>query len=187
MKRTLVIVGTVIALVALVIVADRATRRTPSHAAKAANGVDIAEMAPDFTLKDLKGNDVSLGQYRGKVVLINFWATWCDPCRVEIPWLIEMQDKYGPRGFVVLGIAMDEDGRKAVEPYVQKERFTVNGDSGRAMNYPILLGNDTVADKFGGLIGFPTSVLISKDGRQVKRITGLISYDEIAKAIESLL
>jgi cytochrome c biogenesis protein CcmG/thiol:disulfide interchange protein DsbE len=187
MKRTLLVVGTVIALVALVVVADRATRRTASHSARASDGVDVAPMAPDFTLKDLNGNDVSLAQYRGKVVLINFWATWCDPCRVEIPWLIEMQDKYSSRGFAVLGIAMDEEGRKAVEPYVQKERFTVNGDSGRAMNYPILLGNDAVADKFGGLIGYPTSVLISKDGRQVKRITGLISYDEIAKAIEALL
>ncbi len=187
MKRTLLIVGTVIALVALVVVADRATRRSVSHSAKASNGVDVAPMAPDVSMKDLNGNDVSLAQYRGKVVLVNFWATWCDPCRVEIPWLIEMQEKYGPRGFVVLGIAMDEEGKKAVEPYVQKERFTVNGNSGRAMNYPILIGNDAVANKFGGLIGFPTSVLISKDGREVKRITGLISYDEIAKSIESLL
>ncbi len=186
MKRTLLILVTVIALVALVVVADRATRRSVSHSAKASDGVDIAEMAPDFTLKDLNGNDVSLSQYRGKVVLINFWATWCDPCRVEIPWLIEMQEKYGPRGFVVLGIAMDEEGKKAVEPYVQKERFTVNG-TGRAMNYPILIGNDDVANKFGGLIGFPTSVLISKDGREVRRITGLISYEETVKAIESLL
>lgn len=187
MKRTLLIVGTVIALVALVIVADHATRRTGATARKAPDRVDIAEMAPDFTLKDLNGKGVSLAQYRGKVVLINFWATWCDPCRFEIPWLIEMQEKYGPRGFIVLGIAMDEEGKSAVEPYVLKERFTVNGNSDRAMNYPILIGNDAVADKFGGLIGFPTSILISKDGREVRRITGLISYDEIAKAIEALL
>ncbi len=187
MKRMLLILGTVIALVAVVVVADRATRRTGSHAAKASDGVDVAPMAPDVSMKDLNGNGVSLAQYRGKVVLVNFWATWCDPCRFEIPWLIDMQEKYGPRGFVVLGIAMDEEGKSVVEPYVKKERFEVNGNSDRAINYPILIGNDAVANKFGGLIGFPTSVLISKDGREVKRITGLISYDEIAKAIESLL
>ncbi len=187
MKRALLILGTVFALVAVVILADRATRRTGANGTKAPDRIDLAPMAPDVTLKDLNGSDVSLAQYRGKVVLVNFWATWCNPCRIEIPWLIEMQEKYGPRGFVVLGIAMDEEGKSVVEPYVQRERFTVNGNSARAMNYPILIGSDAVADKFGGLIGFPTSVLISKDGREVKRITGLISYDEMAKAIEELL
>jgi thiol-disulfide isomerase/thioredoxin len=127
-----------------------------------------------------------MAQYQGKVVLVNFWATWCDPCRVEIPWLIEMQQKYSARGFTVLGIAMDEEGAKVVTPFVNKERFDVNGAKAQ-MNYPIVIGDDAAADKFGGLLGYPTSILVSRDGKIIKRITGIISYEEIAKAIESQL
>jgi cytochrome c biogenesis protein CcmG/thiol:disulfide interchange protein DsbE len=142
--------------------------------------------APDLTLKDLDGKDISLAQYRGKVVLVNFWATWCEPCKVEIPELIELQQKYGAKGFTVLGVAMDDEGRKVVAPFVGKERFDVKGGQSQ-MNYPIVIGNDAAADKFGGLIGYPTSVLISRDGKQIKSITGLISYDDISKTIESQL
>jgi len=120
-------------------------------------------------------------------VLVNFWATWCEPCRVEIPWLIEMQQKYGAKGFTVLGIAMDDEGRSVVAPFVQKERFEVAGGDKAQMNYPIVIGNDAAADKFGGLFGYPTSVLIDKDGKQIKRITGIISEDEISKLIEAQL
>ena len=115
------------------------------------NSKVAAEPAPDLTLKDLDGKDVSLAQYKGKVVLVNFWATWCEPCRVEIPWLIEMQQKYGAQGFTILGVAMDDEGHSIVAPWVQKERFDVNGDKS-PMNYPIVIGNDAAADKFGGLI-----------------------------------
>ncbi len=142
--------------------------------------------SPDFTVKDLEDHDVSLSQFRDKVVLVNFWATWCGPCRIEIPWLIELQEKYGARGFTVLGVAMDEEGTSVVAPFVQKERFKVGGKS-QSMNYPIVVGNDATADKFGGLVGFPTSVLISKDGRVTRRVDGLMSYDEIDKAIQSQL
>jgi thiol-disulfide isomerase/thioredoxin len=124
--------------------------------------------------------------YKGKVVLVNFWATWCEPCRVEIPWLIEFQQKYSGRGFTILGVAMDNEGNSVVAPFVENERFEVNGKP-LGMNYPVFIGNDEIAEKFGGIIGYPTSVLISRDGRQVKRITGLIPHDEIAKAIEGLL
>jgi len=120
------------------------------------------------------------------VVLVNFWATWCDPCRVEIPWLIEMQDKYGAKGFTVLGIAMDEDGKPVVAPFVAKERYDVDGQK-LPMNYPIVIGSDSVAEKFGGLLGYPTSILISKDGKQIKRVTGIINEEEISKLVEGAL
>jgi thiol-disulfide isomerase/thioredoxin len=120
------------------------------------------------------------------VVLVNFWATWCAPCREEIPWLIEMQKTYGDKGFTVLGVAMDEEGKSVVAPYAQTEKFDVNGTPS-LMSYPILLGNDATADKFGGLLGYPTSVLISRDGKQIKRVTGIIDKDEISKFIESQL
>ncbi len=184
MKRMVLVVTTVLALVAGTYFADRATRVKPKGKVKADNPVVAA--APDFTLKDLDGKDVSLSQFKGKVVLINFWATWCEPCYIEIPWLIEMQQKYGDKGFTVLGVAMDEEGKSEVAPFVAKERFNVNGQK-LPMSYPILLGNDAMADKFGGLLGYPTSILVSRDGKVIKRITGLISYEEISTAIESQL
>ena len=83
----------------------------------------------------LEGTNTSLDQYKGKVVLVNFWATWCAPCRIEIPWLIEFNEKYGPKGLVILGVAMDDEGNKVVQPCVQNQRFDVNGHP-EAMNYP---------------------------------------------------
>jgi glutathione peroxidase-family protein len=97
-----------------------------------------------------------------------------------------MQEKYGPKGFVILGIALDEEGKSVVAPYVAKERFEVNGQK-LPMSYKILIGNDDAADKFGGLFGYPTSILISRDGKQIKRVTGMISEDEMNKAVESQL
>jgi len=185
MRKTIWILTAVVAAVVAVYAADKLTRVRPRAAivpVKFAGG----EPAPEVRVKDLDNRDIRLGDYQGKVVLVNFWATWCDPCRIEIPWLIEMQEKYGPRGFTVLGVAMDEEGKPVVAPFVAKERYEVNGQK-RPMNYPIVIGNETVADKFGGLLGYPTSVLISRDGKQIKRITGLISYDEMSKAIEGAL
>ncbi len=185
MKRIGLILATLIAVVAFALFANRATR-IPSARASKTNQENKPTASPDFRLKDLNDHDVSLSQFKGKVVLVNFWATWCGPCRIEIPWLVELQGKYASRGFTVLGVAMDEEGKSAVAPFVQKERFMVGGTS-QSMNYPIVLGNDATADKFGGLVGFPTSVLISKDGRVVKRVDGLVSYDEIDKTIQSQL
>lgn len=194
MQKTLLVIGTVLALIVGTYFADKATRvkvKTSNTVLKADDpgkpDNPTADLpAPELTLKDLDGQNVSLSEYKGKVVLVNFWATWCEPCRVEIPELIELHHKYGPRGFVLLGIALDEEGKSVVAPFVTKERFDVNGQK-LPMDYKILIGNDDAADKFGGLFGYPTSILISRDGRQVKRITGMISADEMTKAIESLL
>jgi thiol-disulfide isomerase/thioredoxin len=186
MKKILIIVGTVVALIALTVYADRATRVT---AAKKSTDGDLkgeGKPAPDLKLKDLDGKEVSLADFSGKVVFLNFWATWCDPCRVEIPWLIDMQAKYGPRGFTVVGVAMDEEGKSVVAPFLAKERFDVNGQK-LPMSYPILLGTDEAADKFGGILGYPTSFLISRDGKQVHKFQGLEGYDTLAKAIEGQL
>jgi thiol-disulfide isomerase/thioredoxin len=191
MKKMGLVIATVVALIIGTYFADKATRvkvKTPdvgNSVVKADSPkADLPE--PELTLKDLDGKDVSLSGYKGKVVLVNFWATWCEPCRVEIPWLIEMQKKYGDKGFVILGIALDEEGKSVVAPFVAKERFDVNGQK-LPMSYTILIGNDDAADKFGGLFGYPTSILISRDGKQIKRVTGMISPDEMDKAVESQL
>jgi len=190
MKNVSVIVLTVVALIGLTYYADKKTRVSDNVAEASRKDYSpdksIGTPAPEVRFKDLDGKDTSLDDYKGKVVLVNFWATWCDPCREEIPWLINMQGKYAAKGFTVLGIAMDEEGKKVVQPYVSTEHFDVNSQK-LTMNYPIVIGNDDIAEKFGGLLGYPTSVLISRDGKQVKRITGIISEAEMSHAIESLL
>lgn len=187
MKKILLIIGTVVVLIGATVYLDRATRL------KAQNSVDTVRAddppgtpAPVVSFKNLDGQDVPLSEYKGKVVLVNFWATWCEPCQVEIPWLIEMQQKYSAKGFTVLGVDVDDEGSNLVSAYTAKERFHVNGQQ-LAINYPVLRGNDDVADKFGGLLGYPTSFLISRDGKIVKKTQGLIDYEEITKAIESQL
>jgi thiol-disulfide isomerase/thioredoxin len=183
MKKIAVIIAAVILLIGITWKLDKATR-LKTHSAVTTAVIADAGPAPEILFKDLDGKDIPLSGYQGKVVLINFWATWCDPCRIEIPWLIEMQQKYSARGFTVLGVAMDEEGKSAVAPFLEKERFEVNGQK-LPMGYPIVLGNDATADKFGGLLGYPTSFLISKDGRIIKKVQGLINYEELTKAIEA--
>jgi thiol-disulfide isomerase/thioredoxin len=142
--------------------------------------------APEATFKDLEGKDVSLASLKGKVVIINFWATWCEPCQAEIPWMIGFQKKYADKGFTLLGVAMDEEGKSVVEPYVQKTQFDVEGHP-MTMNYPIVLGDDDLADKFGGLLGLPTTYVITRDGKVAKRYIGLASESDLDKLIQSLL
>ena len=187
MKKVLLIVSTVLVLVIATYFADKATRvKTKVSDGTVKADATVGTPAPDVILKDLDGKDVPLSSYKGKVVLVNFWATWCEPCQIEIPWLIEMQQKYSDKGFTILGVDVDDEGKAAVAPFVAKERFNVNGQK-FPMNYPILLGNDAVADKFGGLLGFPTSFLISRDGKIITKFQGLKSEDELTKAIESQL
>jgi thiol-disulfide isomerase/thioredoxin len=138
---------------------------------------------PDVTFPELQGGDLPLASLKGKVVLVNFWATWCEPCQIEIPWMIGFQQKYAGQGFTILGVAMDESGKKVVDPFVQTKQFDVNGAK-TPMTYPIMLGSDDIAEKFGGLIGLPTSVLISRDGKIVKRFIGLVDHDQLQSEIE---
>jgi thiol-disulfide isomerase/thioredoxin len=192
MKKVAIIVLTVVVLIGITIYADKATRvqgksnLAPNVAGKPGTDIKAGTPEPDLKLKTVDGKDVSLADYKGKVVFVNFWATWCDPCRVDIPWLIAMQNKYGPKGFTVVGIAMDEEGKSVVAPFLDKERFDVDGQK-LPMNYPIVLGTDEAADKFGGILGYPSSFLISRDGKIVTKFQGLKSEDELTKAIESQL
>src|ERR1700722_18181784 len=183
MKKGILISLGVVALLALMWWADKKFPAGGTHPAGTAN---TPTDAPTVAFKNLDDKDVTLAQYKGQVVLVNFWATWCGPCKVEIPWMIEFQKKYSPRGFTILGVSMDEDGKKAIQPFLDKERFDVNGQK-EAMSYPILLGGDAVADKFGGILGLPTSMLFTRDGKKVRTIVGLVNHDDISKAIESLL
>ncbi|HEY1422248.1 MAG TPA: TlpA disulfide reductase family protein [Candidatus Acidoferrum sp.] len=187
MKKTILILIIVAVATAAVYFADKATRVHVSATGRPPVGLKAGASAPDFSVKDLNDKNVSFAaDYKGKVVLVNFWATWCTPCQEEIPELIAMQDKYSPKGFTVLGLAMDDEGKSIVAPFVAKERYDVGGQK-LPMNYPIVIANDSVAEKFGGLLGYPTSVLIDRNGKVLKRVTGVINEEEISKLIEGAL
>jgi peroxiredoxin len=134
--------------------------------------------APNFTLKDANGNSVSLSDYKGKVVLLNFWATWCGPCQLEIPWFQQFQQQYKSRGFEVLGVSMDDDGWQAVKPYLTEHKI----------NYRIVLGNDSVAQLYGGLDALPTTFILDREGRiAYPPHVGLVSKNEYLNEIQKLL
>ncbi len=132
----------------------------------------------DFTLKDLNGNDVRLSAYRGQVILLDFWATWCGPCKVEIPWFIDLQTRYGKQGLQVLGISVDDTIEK-LKPYAVQFK----------MNYPVLqgLGHDGVLNAFGPMEGLPTTYVIARDGKICATHTGLSEKDSFETQIKSLL
>jgi len=136
---------------------------------------DLAGAAPAFTLRDLDGSPVSLADFRGKVVVLNFWATWCPPCRREIPDFIDLQEEYGSRGVQIVGIALDEPEK--VQAFARQ-----NG-----MNYPVLLGSDEVSMKYGGIEGIPTTFIIDKNGRIVNRFEGFRPREVFETEIKQLL
>jgi cytochrome c biogenesis protein CcmG/thiol:disulfide interchange protein DsbE len=176
----------VISGVAALLVLTGCSKGAQGQAAREPSGVTGKAPEAGVVIPDLDGTSSTIDQFKGKVVLVNFWATWCQPCRVEIPWLIEFSQNYGPKGLVILGVAMDDEGRNVVQPFVQSERFVVNGHP-QAISYQILLGNTKIADKFGGILGMPTSMLYSRDGNKIKTIVGLIDHDDMSKTLENLL
>jgi thiol-disulfide isomerase/thioredoxin len=189
MKKVAIIVVTVLVLIGLTIYVDRATRlpkqqQSVETTEQVQPVTAVSKPAPDLKLKDLKGKEVSLADLKGKVVFVNFWATWCTPCQDEIPSLIDMQNKYASKGFTVLGIAMDDEGQSVVAPFVAKEKYDVNGQK-LLINYPIVIGSDEAADKFGGILGYPTSFLISRSGKQIMKFQGPPDLGIIEKAVES--
>ncbi len=131
--------------------------------------------APAFTLTDLEGKPVSLADFRGKVVVLDFWATWCPPCKREIPDFIELQKTYGSQGVQIVGIALDEPDK--VQAFAQQ-----NG-----MNYPVLMGTDEISAMYGGIDGIPTTFIIDKTGKIVNRFEGFrpkeVFEGEIAKLL----
>ena len=184
MKKIVIIIATVLFFVLITYFADRATRlpRKPGVTMAASSAVSLPE--PVLALKDLDNKEVALADLKGKVVFVNFWATWCGPCQEEIPSLIDLQNRYASKGFTVLGIAMDDEGKSVVAPFVAKTKYDVNGQK-ELINYPIVIGTDEAADKFGGIMGYPTSFLISRSGKQIMKFQGPPDLNEIVKAIDS--
>jgi len=137
----------------------------------------MGNLAPDFDLQTLDGKSLKLSDLRGKAVLLNFWATYCGPCKIEMPWFVELQKEYGPQGFQILGVAMDDAGTEDIAKFAKE----------LGVNYPILIGKDSVADSYGGVSVLPTTFFVDRDGKLIAREFGLRSrsdfVDDIKKAL----
>jgi peroxiredoxin len=156
----------IFSLIALLL-ATRVTTLHPTH----------SYPAPEFTLSGLDGKPVHLSAFRGKAVVLNFWATWCAPCRKEIPWFIELQREYGPQGLQVIGVSMDEGGKDALQRFIQRMNI----------NYPVLLGDEHVASLYGAAEVLPTTYYISRDGRVLAFVKGVISKQDVEDNINEAL
>lgn len=136
----------------------------------------VSGIAPDFTLKDAQGADLRLVDYRGKVVLLNFWASWCPPCKTEIPWFEDFKRSYANQGFEVIGVAMDENGWASVQPFMNTLK----------VNYPVALGNDSLARQYGAN-NLPITFLVDRRGRIAAKHTGIVNKSDYEGEIVQLL
>jgi thiol-disulfide isomerase/thioredoxin len=162
------------------------TQQSRGGEGEGSSGVDAQLTCPadakpanlNFTLKDANDRDVALSQYKGKVIVIDFWATWCGPCKVEIPHFVEFQEKYGKAGLQIVGISVDDTADK-LAPYIRDMK----------MNYPVLQGldHDDLQEAYGPIVGIPVSVLISRDGKVCATHTGLTGKDVFEREIKALL
>jgi thiol-disulfide isomerase/thioredoxin len=134
-------------------------------------------IAPDFSLDTLDGKTLRLSDLRGKAVLLNFWATWCGPCKIEMPWFVDLQKQYASQGLQIVGVAMDDGSKEDIAQFAK--------DMG--VNYPILIGKESVGDQYGGVPALPESFLIARDGKIVDKIIGLRGKSEIEDSIKKAL
>src|SRR5882762_2080244 len=156
----------------LSVLALGATAQSP----KTTNSSTGRSPAPNFNLKDASGKDVKLADLKGKVVLVNFWATWCEGCQVEIPWFVEFQKQYASKGLVVVGISLDDDGWKSVKPWIGEKK----------VNYPIVIGNEGLGKQYG-LVGMPLTALVDREGRIADVHQGIVEKTATQQKIRGLL
>jgi thiol-disulfide isomerase/thioredoxin len=181
-RRNAAAIVIVTLVVAIMIFAGVKSSRGPKTSAMIGNAQTLTpddvkgKVAPDFALQDLQGKQIKLSDFRGKAVLLNFWATWCGPCKVEMPWFVELQKQYGPQGLEIVGVALDDSGKDTIQKYAK--------DMG--VNYTILQGRDEVGDAYGA-IGLPTTYFIDRDGKIIDSASGLVSRSEIEGNIKKAL
>jgi len=168
----LIVVAVVISL--MLVFGIQKTRHNRPNSASALQG----KPAPDFSLASVDGKaTLKLSDFKGKAVLLNFWATWCEPCKIEMPWFVELQKQYGPQGLQVLGVAMDDTDPKDISEFAHK----------MGVNYPIAVGKEAVGDQYGGIPYLPSTFYIDRDGKVVDRVYGLVSRSEIEDDIKKAL
>jgi len=175
-RNTVLFILAIVAVAALLVVGRHLVHQGGSKNAQTirkANG----SPAPDFELTSLEGKQVKLSDFRGQAVLLNFWATWCAPCKIEMPWFVELQQQYGPKGLAVVGVAMDDASKDDIAKFAK--------DMG--VNYPILLGKEAVGEMYGGVQFLPTTFYIDRKGRVVERVFGLTAKSDIEDNVKKAL
>ena len=149
----------------------------PGSRLQAEDLASSSQPAPAWKLNDLDGHEVSFEQFKGKVVVVDFWATWCGPCVSEIPGYVELQKKYGAEGLVIVGVSLDTKSPQYVKKFAQAH----------AMDYTLVMGSDTIVDAFGGFDAIPTTFLINRNGRIVHKKTGAMPHEEYEKLVKQAL
>jgi cytochrome c biogenesis protein CcmG/thiol:disulfide interchange protein DsbE len=143
--------------------------------------------APAFTLEDLSGKKISLASYKGKAVMINFWATWCGPCQIETPWLIELRNQYAGQGFEILGVSADDIDRDDAKRFAEEKKSIAHSAEQMKIPYPVLIDGGTLSTPYGGLDSLPESFFVDRNGTVVAAQVGLTSKDEIEGNIKLAL
>lgn len=206
MKRNTVVTGIVLLILAVFAWAGWANYESRKQAAErkqadvakgelVASGADaqttltplVGKPAPGFSLEDLKGRKVSLADYKGKAVLINFWATWCGPCKIETPWLIDLRNQYSSKGFEILGISTDDIDRSDPKAFGQEKKEIADFVDRMHMPYPVLIDGDSLSKPYGGLDAMPTSIFVDREGKIVAATMGITSKDDIEANIQKAL
>ena len=175
-KRILWVVAGALALTMAFGCSRTATEKAPG-AAKAQGDGSIGSQAAEFALADLSGKTVKLSDFKGKVVIVDFWATWCGPCRMEIPDFVRLQSKYREKGLAIVGLSLDADGASSVKPFADEHDI----------NYTMLIANDETAKSYGGITAIPTTFVIDRQGRIVQKFLGAMSAKTFEDAIQPLL
>jgi peroxiredoxin len=170
-KQNFLIAIVAVAIAFVIFLLGHRSRSGDQHA-----NLTVNMVAPDFSLPELTGGQFQLSAYRGKIVLLDFWATWCDPCREEIPHLVELQSKYRDRGLEIVGVSMD-DGPEPVRDYYQRFK----------MNYPVVMGNAKIGELYGGVLGLPIAFVIGRDGRIQSKHLGATEISIFDNEIANLL
>ena len=147
----------------------------------------LGKPAPPFTLEDLSGKKHSLSDYKGRALAINFWATWCAPCKIETPWLIDLRSRYAPQGFEVLAISADDIDRKDPRKFSDEKQEIARFVQKMQMPYPVLIDGDSVADSYGDLDALPTTFFLDRNGVVVAAQMGLTTKDALEKNIRKAL
>jgi len=173
-KRDPVVLIVVAMVVALMLVFGFKLAR---HSTQGIASGSAQTQAPDFTLQSLDGKTVRLSDFRGKPVVLNFWAMWCGPCKIEMPWFVDFQKQYGPAGVQFLGVAMDDASTKEIAEFAESMK----------VNYPILIGKESVGDDYGGVQFLPETFYIDRNGKVVDKAFGLKGKGEIEDAIKKIL
>ncbi len=173
-RRNAWILVLLVVVVTIMLLAPRMVKYKPTNVI---TSDPKGQTAPDFVLKDIDGKSVRLSDYRGKAVVLNFWATWCPPCKTEMPWLIDLQNEYRGQGLEIIGVALDEAGKDEIAKFARDMK----------LNYPVLIGDDNTADAYGNVQMLPTTFYIDRKGKIISRVVGLTGRHEMEDNMKEAL